>query len=952
MRRLSRKLDNSSHFNWHRASNRLHSLRNPMRRTEQCLLRLLALAPLALGLSGCVTIAAAPTAAGTTAAAPKPAAAASAAVAAASPGAAASRPASAAAAASAPTPGQPPAFAVVIKDAKRSDGLIPVWRKDEKLWLEIAPARLDQPLMFSVNISNSVGERGLHASTMGPNWLASFVKTTPTQIQLQALNAEHIATGAAQQHALAQSFSRSLLASMPIASAAHPESKAVLVDAAFLLADIPSYSRRLEAAFRLPYAPDRGNSHVVEAYATPDMTTVSTNMHFAISRLPLPPTTPSPGPQPSPPTALPDARSMFIGYVYNFVKMPETVMRPRVADGRIGHFFDSVRDFSHDRNAHQRVHYINRWRLEKKDPSAAMSEPVKPITFWLDKNIPAEYRETVRAGVLEWNKAFEKIGFKNAVLAEQQPDNATWDTLDGAHASVRWFFGLDSSTAAGPSHSDPRSGEILDADIKIGDGWGRGLRLEIVEQVGAGRSNDHAGHASRHLTGQPGMKDAHAYCSYAEEAMAESQFALESLYAMGEITPDSPEAEAFVQGVLKHVVMHEVGHALGLKHNFKASTVYTAAQLRNPAFTEANGLANSVMDYSAINLPLPGETRAALFDRTIGPYDEWAIEYAYRPLDAKSEAAELERIASRSTEPLLAFADDADAGGGPGSDGIDPLANRFDLGSDPLAYFERRLQLTSELWRRAQDWRARPGEGAVRQRRMLAVGFGQLHISADLVSKYVGGMHTTREVPGTPGAAGRQASFVPVDPEQQRRALDFLAKGLFSADSFRFSPQFIANLAPDFVEFRGRSPVSISASVLRVQNAALDRLMSGGTATRLLDLPLYLADAGKAKQISLSDVYSTLQGAVWSELKRGGEIDPLRRNLQREHLRRVQSALVRSSTPLPPDAMSLLRLHANRLQAELRVAEKRKGLSIETQAHLKDSLDSLTEALRATMQRG
>ena len=917
-----------------------------MYRTEHYFIRLLVLTPLALGLSGCATIAAAPTTAGTTATAPKPAAAAS------SPGAAASRPASAAAAASAPTPGQPPAFAVVIKDAKRSDGLIPVWRKDEKLWLEIAPARLDQTLMFSVNISNSIGERFLHGSSMGPSWLASFVKTTPTQIQLQALNAEHIATGAAQQHALAQSFSRSLLASMPIASAAHPESKAVLVDAAFLLADIPSYSRRLEAAFRLPYAPDRGNSHVVEAYATPDMTTVSTNMHFAISRLPLPPTTPSPGPQPTPPTTLPDARSMFIGYVYNFVKMPETVMRPRVSDGRIGHFFDTVTDFSHDRNAQQRVHYVNRWRLDKKDPSAASSEPVKPITFWLDKNIPAEYRDMVRAGVLEWNKAFEKIGFKNAVQAPQQPDDATWDTLDGTHASVRWFFGLDSGVGVGPNHSDPRSGEILDADIRIGDGWARGLRRQIVEQVGASQPHDHAGYAARHLSGQPGMKDAQAYCNYAEEAMAESQFALESLIAMGEITPDSPEAEAFVQGVLKHVVMHEVGHTLGLKHNFKASTVYTAAQLRNPAFTATNGLASSVMDYEAINLPLPGEARAALYSSTIGPYDEWAIEYAYRPLDAKTEAAELERIASRSTEPLLAFADDADAGGGPGGDGVDPLANRFDLGSDPLAYFERRLQLTRELWRRAQDWKSRPGEGAVRQRNMLNSGFSQMRVSADLVSKYVGGMHTTREVPGTPGAAGRQASFVPVDPAQQRRALDFLAKGLFSADSFRFSPQFIANLAPDYVEWQGRSPVSISASVLRVQNAALDRLMSAGTATRLVDLPLYLADAGKARQISLADVYTTLQGAVWSELKRGGDIDPLRRNLQREYLRRVQGALVRSATPLPPDAMSLLRLHANRLQADLRKATGRKGLSIETQAHLQDSLSGLTEALRASMQRG
>ena len=908
----------------------------------------------ALSLAGCATTAgapsavvAAPVATGAASQAPTPTAATPqpAAQVASSPGVAASAPVAP------PTPGQPPAFATVIKDAKKTDGLLALWRKDDKVWLEIPAALFDKPLMFSVNISHSLGERGLVGSSMGPDWLASFVKVGSAQIQLLALNNAFVATGAAQQLALTQNFSRSLLASMAVASAPHPESKAVLVDAAFLLADIPSYGRALEATFRLPYAPDRGNSHIRQAntYTNAEGTTVATNMHFAIPRLPVPPLTPSPVPSPAPPTTLPDARSLFIGYVYNFSRLPEQPMAARKADGRIGHFFDTVTDFSSDRNVNQRVHYINRWRLEKKDPQAAVSDPVKPITYWLDKNIPPEYRATVMAGVLEWNKAFEKIGFSNAIAALQQPDDADWDTLDSSHASVRWYLGLDSSSATGPSHSDPRTGEILDADIKIGDGWARVLRRQAVEQIGLDRSASQL--AALSAQWQLGKHAAHAYCNYADDALSEMNFALDALFALGEMAPDSPEVEAFVQGYLKEVVMHEVGHTLGLKHNFKASTVFTQAQLRDPAFTQANGLTNSVMDYRATNLPLPGERRADLFDRTIGPYDHWAIEYAYRPLDSKTEVEELERIASRSTEPLLAFADDADADGF-GSDGVDPLVNRFDLGSDPLAFFERRLQLTLELWRRAQDWKPRPGEGVLRQRSMLASGFGQLRLSAGLASKYVGGLNTAREVPGTPGAAGRQATFVPVDPVQQRRALDFLTKGLFSADSFRFAPQFIANLAPDYIEWSSRAPLSISGAVIGVQATALDRLMSPGTAARLLDLPLYLGSTTtKPRSISLAEVYGTLQGAIWSELKAGGEIDPLRRNLQREHLRRVQAALVRSSTPLPADAMSLLRLHAGRLQADLRTAAARPHLSIETQAHLQDSLNGLSEALRASMLR-
>lgn len=842
---------------------------------------------------------------------------------------------------------QVPAFALVVKDAERVDGLIPVWRKDDQVWLEIPVALIDEPLLFSVNISHSLGERGLHGSTMGPSWLASFVRVGSNQIQLQALISDYVATGVPRQYTLEQSFSRSLLASMPVASAPHPQSHAVLVDAAFLLSDIASYGRALEATFRLPYAFDKGNSSLGQTSAGADLTTVSATMHFSIPRLPVPTLVPSSAPQPTPPTTLPDARSLFIGTLYNFARLPAQPMAPRQADARVGHFVDTVVDFSGDRGLRQRVHYINRWRLEKKDPQAELSEPVKPITFWLDKNIPLEYRATVMAGVLEWNRAFEKIGFKNAIVAQQQTDDATWDTLDGNHASVRWYFGLDANSANAPHHSDPRSGEILDAVVRIGDGWARLLRRQAVEQVEA--SVGDAGLAALGAAWAGGTPGHQASCSYADDALSEAQFAIESLAALGDIAPDSPEAEAFVQGVLKQVVMHEIGHALGLKHNFKASTVYSPSQLRNEAFTQAHGIASSVMDYNAINLRLPDEGRAELFSRTIGPYDEWAIEYAYRPLDPQAQAEGLERIAARSTEPLLVFGDDGDAGGT--GEGFDPLANRFDLGSDPLAYFERRLQLTRQLWRRAQEWTSRPGEGALRQRNMLATGFSQLRVAADLAGKYVGGMHASREVPGSTGAASRQASFVPVEPAQQRRALDYLTQGLFSADSFHFEPRFIANLAPDYVEPGGREPVSIPRAVLQVQAAALDRLLSAGTAQRLLDLPLYQGSTPRRGDISLAEVYGTLQDAIWSELKSRDDIDPLRRNLQREHLRRLQIALVRSATPLPADALSLLRLHARRLQADLQRAVAGTGRPTVTQAHLQDSLNALTEALRASMLR-
>ncbi|MBC7717314.1 MAG: zinc-dependent metalloprotease [Pseudorhodobacter sp.] len=861
--------------------------------------------------------------------------------------------ASAAAAASSPTAGavtparpDPTAarpFDEVIKGATQQSGFVPVWRKDEKVWLEVAVDRFDEPFNLSVNVSNSLGERGLYGSQMGPNWMAQFRKIGSTQVQLIALNTAYVASTAAMKATIEQSFSHSLLGSAVIASAPHPTRKSVLIDASFLLSDMAGYSTQLEQAFRMPYGLDRGNSFFEKIRVTDDLTSLNARIHFATARIPASPLMPGPVPVPPPPSTVPDPRSFFVGFVYSFSKLPDVAMAPRKTDPRLGHFFDLVTDLTSDLKSNPRLHYVNRWRLEKKEPELAMSEPKEPIVYWLDKNIPLRYRAAVTAGILEWNKAFEKIGFKNAVVAKQQPDDADWDNLDAKHASIRWFTGADVGFARGPNHSDPRTGEILDADIAMSDVFGRGSRRFIVEDVATS-----AQFKASPL--QAGAKhNLHAeYCDYAHEAASEMDFALDLLEARGDIEPDSPEAEAFVQSVVKDTITHEVGHTLGLKHNFKGSTVVSRSQLQDENFTEANGISGSVMDYNAYNLPVAGERKASFNNSTIGPYDYWAIEYAYRPLDAATEAVDLERIASRSTEPLLAYADDADAGGGRGNDGIDPLVNRFDLGDDPLAYYQKRLQLSRELWQRVQDRAPRVGEDAQRQRRVLLSGFRQLGRSTELVGKYVGGMYTQRDQPGP----NQRPAYSPVEPAKQREALQFLAKGLFASDSFKFKPQFLAGLTPDYNEWDRGGPVNIPAVVLQIQTVALDRLLSAGTASRLLDLPSYVVPANSRNIISLPEVYSTVQGSVWSELKGGAEIDRMRRNLQREHLKRVQSLLTRGSASLPPDALSLVRMNATELQADLRRAAGNGKLSIESRAHLQDSLSQITEALRASMVRG
>ncbi|MDP2007296.1 MAG: zinc-dependent metalloprotease [Rubrivivax sp.] len=902
-------------------------------------LALLAAAAAALSLGACAT---APTGTASAAATDGQAAATPPAARATAPGAAASAPTAAAR----PDPTAPKPFAEIIKDAKRQDGFVPVWRKDEKVWLEIAPEMLGKPFLMSVNVAQSVGERGLYASQMGPRWMVEFRKVGNQMQAVAKQMAYRAPSDAASGRAVSEGFSESLLAATAVASAAHPERKSVLVDAGFLLGDLAGYSTLLETAYRLPFAPDRANSFFEDARAEAGLTTLSAKVHYAVARIParplLPPGAPAPL-TPPPPSTTPDARSLFVSYVYNFRELPAVPMATRPADPRVGYFTETYTDLSNDLRANPKVHNLKRWRLEKKDPQAALSEPVKPITYWMDRNIPAKYRKAVAAGIVEWNKAFERIGFKNAVVARQQPDDAAFDLMDAGHASIRWFLGADVGFAQGPSHADPRTGEILDADIRMADVFGRGSRRQARDDVYAPQG------LPLGSTQVPAWKagldalQGNESCTYAQDGANEMAFALDLLEARGELDPDSPETEEFVQNYIKDVITHEVGHTLGLRHNFKASTTVTREQLRDTAVGSGRSISGSVMDYNAFNLPLEGEAKRQLNMVTLGAYDYWAIEYGYKPVDPAQPAA-LTAIAERVRgDKSLAFADDGDAIG----DGLDPLVNTFDLGDNPLAYAQRRLALSKELWTRVQARQPQAGDDPERSRRSVLAGFRQLGPLPAVAAKYVGGMHTDRDLPGS-GKPG----FRPVEPAQQRAALRFLTQEIFSNDSFRFKPEFLQTVQPDYIEFMRQGPLNVPQAVLALQTQALDRLLSPGTAGRLLELPNYLPEAQRKSAISLNELYGTLQGAVWSELKTGKEIDGLRRSLQREHLKRLQGLLTRPAPTLPADAVSLARLHATELQGQLRTAlTKKAGMAVENRAHLEDALALVTEALRATLQR-
>jgi hypothetical protein len=846
-------------------------------------------------------------------------------------------------------------FNEVAKDAKVTKGLFTLYQKDEKVWIELVPQQFNAPFFFQVNSTKGLGEGFVY-----PNWMLRsdivVFKRIGNLVQMIAKN--HRATakpGSAIARAVNESFADSLVGSTTVASAPHPERGSVLIDAnALFLTDIAGTATQLENTFRYPYTFDARNSSFVNVRSTEDMTALNVSAHFSIPKIPASPLTPPPGPVPQPPSTLEDNRSMLLGYYYTLSKLPEKPMAKRFADSRLGHFVTQQWNFTDDIAPFPRTYVVNRWRLDKKDPSAAMSEPVQPIVFWLDKNIPVKYRKTVEEGVLVWNSAFEKIGFKNAIQVRQQQDNDEFDNNDTRHASIRWYVDTsDGALAIGPSQVDPRTGEILDADISISDGWTRLPRRRAVEQLSsvAIERTPNAAIVQANQALLRGETPLMAMCSYADAAMEEVMFAIDLLSARGDMDPEGPEAEAIVLASLKDVTAHEVGHTLGLRHNFRASGIHKLKQLEDKEFTKKNALAGSVMEYNALNIALKGGKQGEYVMSGIGPYDDWAIEYAYKPIDPAKEKDELLKIASRSNEPLLAYATDPDAGIG-SVEGMDPEVNRRDLGADPLEFAERRMLLSRELWERLQERKLKPGEQYDLLRRNFISANSQVALAASVAAKFVGGVVHYRD-----HSNSARAPLNPVPAATQRKALKLLSDNLFKSDSFRFKPEFVARLVPDQFDRRSyganlaavvNPDVSISGAVLNMQRTTLNQLMSDAVAARIIDSPSKMRDAKQA--FALSELYETLQGSIWSELRSGGDIGPLRRNLQREHLRIVVDSLVKGRATTPADARALQRENARQLAAQIRTAQT-KPMSKEAKAHLAESLDTLTEALKAPMQR-
>jgi hypothetical protein len=836
-------------------------------------------------------------------------------------------------------------FAEMIKDMEVINGLFTFYRKAEenKIYIEIQTNQFDQTFLFAGSIDQSVGERGLYSSQMGGQFPFQF-RLIGKNVQWVVLNTTFTADkGTPADRTVRRSFPNSILATARIVSQPHPERKSFLINASDLvLSDLPGLAAALKEIYKpSDYRFDRGSSAITALNAFSENVLFDVWLHYVSDN----PRTRS--------SAIPDERSIPILVKYDFSALKETDYKPRYADDRVGHFLTLQQDFTSDRPSSPYIRRIHRWNLEKKDADAAISEPKEPIVFWLENTIPVEYREWMKEGALLWNKAFERIGISDAIVVKQQPDDADWDAADTRYNTIRWFAGVDASFAIGPSRANPYTGEIYDADIGFSEGIIRSIRRNSEEFIAPILPLGQETATTPRLAWD---HDGANLCNYADGLAQQAAFGVAVLSARGAFTPEMEDR--LMREYIIEVTAHEVGHTLGLRHNFRASTMLKPDELLNDKLTDEVSQSGSVMDYNPIVIAAKGEKQGHFVPPTLGPYDYWAIEYAYKPFASANEEVELKKIASRAAEPQLAYSTDEDALGTYSPAALDPLVNQFDQSSDPIQYFQRRISIIEELWVSMETNLVRQGEGFQILRRAVMRSLNEYYRSLLTASKFIGGLYHYRDHAGDP--QGR-SPFAPIPAEKQKQALEFMREHCFSEEAFQLSPALYNKLAPerlpgldgiDGLFGAQRVDMPWHDSVLNLQRAVLQRLHAPATLARLQDSELRFKST--EDRFTTADMFLGLESAIWAELHHpGGKIVSLRRNLQREHLKTLSRLALRSYAGIPEDATSLARASLTRIAEDTDNKLKDPRFTDATsRAHLEETRARIRATLEAQIAKG
>jgi uncharacterized protein DUF4953/uncharacterized protein DUF5117 len=855
-------------------------------------------------------------------------------------------------------------FAEVTKGTEVQSGIFTLYTKRENAYLSLVPAQLDRDYLLVTQLSQGIGELGLDGGTSMRSDLVRFHRAGD-RIELWVVNPHFAATpGTPMARAVAYSFGHSVAQSFPIATIR--DNGEILIDVApFLLsdwADLGSFfqgiatQRKLSGSIFL----DRERSSLARLRLFPGNLEAEVRLTYQSTRnLGL--------------ETVPDYRWIPVGVHYSLLELPAIPMRPRYADERVGYFVSAIKDFSRDTAESFFVRFANRRRLEKRNPAAALSEPVQPIVYYIDHTVPAEWKPWVRAGILEWNRAFEGAGFRNAIRVLDAPDDTLWSAEDARYSTVRWTATNRSVYAVGPTNVDPRTGEILNADVLVSASWIQTWRGESGEYV-APQVAVRSAFAEDSAASGPNRES--RLCSLGDGIRRQGTVA----QALLGTRDGGAAAKEYIGQALKALIMHEVGHTLGLRHNFRGSAGVTRAQLADRSYTQAHGVGVSVMDYSPPSLSLDPRNQGDFYAPTIGSYDRWAIRYGYTPLGspepvttlAKGSAATvpgwtpdaevkaLRGIAAEAADPSHLYGTDEDAGFG--GLGLDPTVSRYDQTDDPLGWARERVALINRLFDSLDTRMVAPGQGYSRLRTAFTDLLTDRWYAMLVTTKYLGGAMTARDHRGDPSA---RPAFVTVPAAMQREALRFLTEEGFGEQAYRFRPRLLSQLGPNRWRHWGSTPGAdgridfpLHDWAMTQQAGLLGQMLDPAVLSRIRDAELRATESEPT--VTIPELFATLTAAIWAEVGypgRGGKpalprnVTSVRRDLQRLYLNGLVRMVVNPLPDTPEDGRTLARATLADLGAELDRAVARRGPELDTytRAHLVDSRERITQALNAQM---